>query len=437
MFKSAAGLHLSSKAVARSFYLPSYVHGRLRQRRTWTSISRQVDSVTVHSLDNVQLPYIWLRDSCQSPESIHPPTRQKLHRTSDIPLDIAPVEGPTGVQVTQHGLSIQWKDGRTSIYKKEWLERYSSPVKLERFHMDDRLREESWTRVSISDMPALFQSYRDIKSSDESLGKGIDQLVKYGLLFIRNVPSEETSDNLCELKKVAERFSELRRTFYGLVWDVMAVKDSKNIAYTDLDLGLHMDLMYLVNPPRYQILHCLRNNVIGGISIFVDALHAAQVLRENYPYDFDLLTTTPVAFHYLNNGHHLHQERFTIQLASPKPGATHQEISHINYSPPFQAPLPISTPKEFYPALQRFAAILNDPKNTYQYTMKEGEAVLFDNRRVLHARTSFRNRTEEELKELGATVRVKDGEPSRWLKGCYIGADALLDRVRVIKTRVD
>ena len=79
--------------------------------------------------------------------------------------------------------------------------------------------------------------------SPEGLVRGITQLKKYGLLFMTGVPNEETSNERCELKKLAEVFGEIRPTFYGQLWDVMNVKESKNIAYTNLDLGLHMDLL--------------------------------------------------------------------------------------------------------------------------------------------------------------------------------------------------
>jgi len=55
--------------------------------------------------------------------------------------------------------------------------------------------------------------------------------------------------------------------------------------------------------------------------------------------------------------------------------------------------------------------------------------VLFDNRRVLHGRTAF---YEKEGVEKG-----EDGVPNRWLKGCYLEADALVDRVRVLRTKLE
>lgn len=213
------------------------------QNRKWTSLSRDLKSLTVHSLNNTRFPYVWLRDSCQGEESIHPSNRQKLHRTSDIPLDVAPIDDALGVRVTGEGLEIKWRDGRTSVYQKEWLERHASPCALESFHMDDQLKEESWTHSSISSAPSLFQDYKVIQETNKGFEEAISQLAKYGLLFVQGVPNAETSDDKCELKKLGERFGELRRTFYGLLWDVISLKDSKNIAYTNLDLGLHMDLL--------------------------------------------------------------------------------------------------------------------------------------------------------------------------------------------------
>jgi len=212
------------------------------QRRTWTSLSRQVNGLTIHALDNTTFPYSWLRDSCQSPESVHPSTKQKLHRTSDIPFDIVPEDGESGVRVTTDGLEITWNDGHKSVFQKHWLERFASPTGLERFHRNDALKERGWTRSSISST-RLFIPYQDILSSDENLVKAMEQLCRYGLLFVRGVPNEETNNDKCELKKLAEIFGELRKTFYGVLWDVVNLKDSKNIAYTNLDLGLHMDLL--------------------------------------------------------------------------------------------------------------------------------------------------------------------------------------------------
>ena len=178
-------------------------------------------------------------------------------------------------------------------------------------------------------------------------------------------------------------------------------------------------IRYFQHPPRYQILHCLRNRVVGGTSIFVDAAYVASKLRVQDPTAFDTLVSTPVAFHYINDGHHLHQSHPTLEL---KNGI----LTTVNYSPPFQAPLPVATPLRFYKALAAFSERLNDPTNCFSYLLREGDAVLFDNRRVLHGRTSFKD----------VAGAVADGDTNRWLKGCYLEEDPVLDRMRVLADKI-
>lgn len=68
--------------------------------------------------------------------------------------------------------------------------------------------------------------------------------------------------------------------------------------------------------------------------------------------------------------------------------------------------------------------ILESPGNRYEYLLKEGDVVVFDNRRVLHARTAFASKNLED-----------DSGGDRWLKGCYIQADAVSDRARVLRSK--
>lgn len=208
---------------------------------TWSSITSTQTGITIHSLNNATFPYIWLRDSCQSPLSIHPYTKQKLHTTSDIPDDIRPVSlDRRGIRVNESGeLEINWIDGHQSVFSRSFLEIHSNGKKLHRFHRD--LTRVTWDNKTIQQSD-LFIPYESIRTPSGLL-LAMDQLVKYGLLLVTGVQNQETGDEKCELRKLGETFSELRPTFYGTVWDVVNKKDSKNIAYTNLDLGFHMDLL--------------------------------------------------------------------------------------------------------------------------------------------------------------------------------------------------
>ncbi|KAH9054926.1 hypothetical protein EDB87DRAFT_1361650 [Lactarius vividus] len=378
------------------------------------------------SLLSATFSYRWLRDACTCPSCVHPSTQQKLHRSSDVPASIS----PEIVETTTDGVHIAWSgaDRHHSFFPLSFLAAHVSPPALHAFHQD--VPVTLWPTASA--LLAFSENDLDIPYSDlgtpRALLRAITQLQRTGLLFVRGVPHAETSDAGCELRRLVARFAELRETFYGGVWDVRDVVGSRNIAYTSLFLGLHMDLQYFEAPPRFQVLHCLRNRVHGGASLFVDAFAAASALRAAYPADFARLVETPVQFQYINDSRHLHHAHPTITLgpasASSPDGEPH--ITAVSYSPPFQAPLSRDTPSNFYDALRRFAALVEAPAAVYTRQLSEGDAVLFDNRRVLHGRTAFEDRPGPE--NVGK-------EPNRWLKGGYFEGDQMASRGRVLRVR--
>jgi len=222
-------------------------------KRTWTTVTRGPSALVIHALDSAAFPYIWLRDACPEPTSVQPSTRQKLFRTSDIPLDIEPVPTEDSVRVTRKGIEISWSDGTQSRYDRAFLEKHSQWDTVLRSHYEHELKEEAWTLDSISQLPTLFVPYTSLETP-QGLITAITQLAKYGLLFVQGVPNEKTSGLECELKTLAERFGEIRKTFYGETWDVVNLKqESRNIAYTNLDLGLHMDLLYVVHSQQMSL----------------------------------------------------------------------------------------------------------------------------------------------------------------------------------------
>jgi len=205
---------------------------------------------TPGSSKNTTLNPIWLRDNCPCPECIHPSTRQKLHASSQIPLDIQ----ASSVKATPQGLELTWSKGLEDV--GDW----EDPKKGQAGHMS----VYSWDMVSGSygsspqkhraetrmNHPAvlwdeklmkekvLWLDYEEYSKTEEGLLKALKHLQDYGLVFVRGVPTEDQ-----EVVKVAERIGHLRETFYGRTWDVKSVPDAKNIAYTNLNLGLHMDLL--------------------------------------------------------------------------------------------------------------------------------------------------------------------------------------------------
>ena len=99
----------------------------------------------------------------------------------------------------------------------------------------------------------------------------ITQLQSTGVLFVHSVPHTDSSDARCELPQLIVRFAELRETFYGAIWDVRDVIDSRNIAYTSLHLGLHMDLQCVLpslRPPVLSYRHTGTSSCPRAIKFF-------------------------------------------------------------------------------------------------------------------------------------------------------------------------
>jgi hypothetical protein len=85
--------------------------------------------------------------------------------------------------------------------------------------------------------------YEDVRGNAGGMLEMLRQAQVYGLVVVSGVPTERTSDKDCELRAFMEEIGEIRNTFYGQTWDVKSVVNSKNVAYTSQDLGLHMDLL--------------------------------------------------------------------------------------------------------------------------------------------------------------------------------------------------
>jgi alpha-ketoglutarate-dependent taurine dioxygenase len=174
--------------------------------------------------------------------------------------------------------------------------------------------------------------------------------------------------------------------------------------------------------------------VEGGSSYFVDSFGAVRhMLRDNPDYK-----VPKIDFEYDNDGHYL---EYTHPLFSgEKEGNFHWLNSAVNWSPPFQG-LPrtvtrrgYSSANEWYSSLDLFQKVLEQPHREWEFTMEEGDLVLFDNRRVLHARRAFRDLTDAERGERG--VEIVEGESSRWLKGCYLDGEVVWDKLAVLHQKL-
>jgi len=284
--------------------------------------------------------------------------------------------------------------------------------------------------AALIDKKVTWSQHENYMQEDEELWKVLEGLDRTGLAFLKGVPTNETA-----IEQVVGRIGKLRDTFYGLTWNVRSEPNAKNVAYTPDYLGLHMDLLYMTNPPHLQFLHSLRAQCPGGTSFFSDSVYAAEILRREAPELFVSLATFPVTYHYANDGQYYRYTRPTIELypTANNGGTINAPIKCVNWSPPFQGPfadhiahrIDGSTPSEsaielqtYHKAAKAFDWLLNAPENVWRYRLEEGDLVIFDNRRALHARDEFDARAGE-----------------RWLKGAYLDDDVYRSKLRTLRQR--
>ncbi|KAK6000109.1 hypothetical protein QM012_004097 [Aureobasidium pullulans] len=369
-----------------------------------------------HVFDN-----IFLRDSCTCSQCVDTSTRQKRFDTADIPSNIRirniETKGPNVIITWKHDISGFGPDHET-VLLSDWLGLApESPVTHE--YLGGKF---NWNNLQLKQMMGPDFDYNEYMSDDQVLFDLLQKLQVYGLVFIKNVPEAESS-----VVHTANRIGPLKNTFYGDTWDVRSVSNAKNVAYTDVHLGFHMDLLYMQQPPRLQLLHCLRASEQGGVSLFSDSYRAVQQLYYMDHAAFNTLAETPINFHYDNDNHHYFRTRRTIQLREgiaklpPNLPNVSNYLEAVNWAPPFQAPFShtegdvtfAKSIRAWHEAAQTFRDLTELEENVYRRQMAPGECVIFDNRRVLHARTAFAG-----------------GE--RWLRGAYLDDDPYLSKMRVL-----
>jgi alpha-ketoglutarate-dependent taurine dioxygenase len=343
---------------------------------------------------------IWLRDNLPEDRDSH--SGQRLIDVTDLPQE----PRIRSAALADADLLIEWQgEDRASIFKLDWLYRqcgrgaageadFSPHPWLEGMRLDAR-RDFAW------------QSVGTLVADTGSRGEWLVRLVQQGIAFLRDVPQTDSAilEAMAPIGRVAE-------TNYGLVFDVRAVPQPENLAYSDLGLGLHTDNPYREPVPGFQALHTLLAAPDGGDNLFADGLAIAAHLRDTDPETFAVLTRTAVPFRYRSQQAELFAERPLIALDCT--GA----IVAVHYNSRSIAPLrlPAAECRLFYAAYRRFGELLREPAFQLTTRLAQGDLVLFDNQRILHGRTGF------------ASARHP-----RHLRGCYLTRDSVYSQAALLQ----
>jgi alpha-ketoglutarate-dependent taurine dioxygenase len=346
---------------------------------------------------------VWLRDNIPSDRDTH--SGQRLVDVMDIPgeprISAAAVNGES--------LDVSWEgEARGGQFPLAWLYRYTAQA-------EDRpeLRLRLWLEGASLDRGRDFAGigYAELAGKERSRLEWLTRLLQDGIGFVSGLPQREHA-----ILEATALLGYVPETNYGRVFDVRAVPQPENLAYTDLGLGLHTDNPYREPVPGFQALHTLVASPDGGDSLFADGFALAAHLRSSAPEDFEKLSHTPVPFLYQAAGAELYAERPLIELSCT------DEIVAVNYNNRSIRPLrlPARDCEAFYAAYRRFASLLREPRFQLATRLEDGELVVFDNRRVLHGRTGFTS-----------------ARHPRHLQGCYLTRDSVHSKTAVLRRQLD
>ncbi|XP_046337682.2 probable gamma-butyrobetaine dioxygenase [Haliotis rufescens] len=349
----------------------------------------------------------WLRHNCHCQDCKQLDSGQKTMDVVSIPPDVS----VASANISGAAVELEWSCGHVGRVPLQYLHSncYSQEARHRRA-AQVQLTEECTARS----IPAL--PYSDVVQSQRHLLKWLTLINQYGVCLLTGVPLEENM-----VTKVAELIDKPQHTIYGHKFDVVNTPRPINIAYSNVGLDLHMDLVYYESPPGLQLLFARRFDqcVEGGESVFVDAFRVAEDFRQKDPDHFQTLVEVPATFqkvHYDREAPvHMTFQRPHIVLNSNK------EIVNVNWAPPFEGPLsvPEADVERYYAAYQSFAKCLQVSSHALIYRLQEGDVVVFNNRRMLHGRHSF---------SLNGGVRL--------LEGCYIHIDHFKSKVQVLSNTV-
>ncbi len=358
-------------------------------------------SITLHSSATGSWPLSndWLRDNCRCSACRHPGNGQKLYGISDLPEGLGV---RSAVLTTDEVLQVVWSDGHRSAYPQEWLAAHdwSATTRANRAQAVTTWGSDITRTLPAGDWPAMV--------ADPACELAwLEQYHALGFGLLRNVPIR-----LGSVAEVGDRLGFVRVTNYGRLFDVVSVPNPTNLAYTAVGLGVHSDNPYRDPSPGVQLLHCLVSEAPGGDTLLVDGFAAADILRQQEPAAFDLLTRWPMTFRYADADTELVARQTLISVD------THGAVRsvHFNNRSADWLDAPAEIAASWYSAYRQFAAILQRSELQAVFRLDPGDCVVMQNDRTLHGRTAF-----------------DPQRGRRHLQGCYIDGDAMRSRLQVLR----
>lgn len=347
--------------------------------------------------------YYWLRENCHCPHCTHPDAWERMLDFLAIPLNIS----PRSIHGDMDGVHIEWPshgapcDG--SFYSWTWLEAHRSEGSA---RLDRKRRPLAWSTNNL-DKPSLSVDYQQAMTSDSGLLRLLSHVDETGVGFVTGMPVDERT-----VLVLAERIAFIEESHFGRYFRVESKPNAENLAYTPRALLPHNDLGSRRHPPGIQFLHCLVNDATGGESVLVDSIACTEELRRADSVAFELLSTCRVTFSSIADDWHIVNRATVIDVDEDG------DILGTRCHPALLGPVDIEPERQmgFYGAYRKFLEIATSREMQFRFRLAAGECQVFDNHRIMHARSAF-----------------DPASGHRLFEGCYVCRDDLVSRLEVLR----
>ena len=343
----------------------------------------------------VRLHPLWIRERITSEDVFDPISHQRKYETASFPSDLT-IKDIT--LADNDNWNISFSDGYKSQLDFKLIERELGW----RHDSEAPPLPQSWT-TSLTTRPQADWTELD---NPEKLKTMLEGFLRYGFCIMQNTPTDRNI-----LLKLAGRFGYVRDTHWGKIFNVEMKPKATDLAYTSLALPSHTDNPYREPIPGIQFLHCLVNDVSGGLSTLVDGIAVTERLAEEMPDHAKLLETVNVRYRYEGPSAILENWGPMIERAHNGYVYRIRLSSRLDYVPALDTDIL----EKFYAARRRLHELSNDNEFQIRFPFQKGTLLMMDNYRLLHGRTAF-NGTQGH----------------RHLQGCYIDHDGATSLYRML-----
>ena len=339
----------------------------------------------------------WFRERVNGESFIDEATQQRLFDPTKLEEDIK----INSLNLSDQFLEITFNDGAYTKFAVQNI--------LREFSNEDEIKKIKKVKWDSS-----FTNFKNFKFEDNFFNEKVmyDALIdfyKFGFVIFKDVP---TKSNF--ITNFANSIGSIRRTNFGEFFNVKSKPNPNDLAYTSLALAPHTDNPYRNPVPCIQMLHCIENEVNGGLSTLVDGYTVTEKLKKDFTDYYNILTEVKVRFQFIDQSVILEDWAEMIQLNEKG------EFKQVRFSPRLDfVPLMEKNKLElFYSARKKISELYNSDQYRVEFKLNPGDLLMMDNYRLLHGRTSY-----------------DANQGNRFLQGCYIDYDSTEGKLKHLKRK--